>query len=511
MAKLNVTTKWNVLWAQKDGPGTVPQLVSCYTMDSFPIPRGALTPTHCWNPITGTYDVTARMRAPADLPTASLDGLTFKEASWLEKAFRRGCDIYLYVNSYNCPPRTSFTGFDRGYVLKAAMLETETPAGLLQRDDEAPSTHAFDVQMAGVEKYFSLGEYRRTTAEVTIINDLVVVGGPQCQGECGPGKDAGDVMYHVASNAVAVTANVQYSVDGGQTWTNTSADPLAASELGASIVAIPWDTNHWRLIVALGTTRVAGPMVVSYADVDIIAAPATTVWTEVTLGATNGEYALHSGALFAMDRFHIWCVTDQGETYFSSDGGASWAAQGTAALVADELNYVNFISESVGVAVGGSTGASHVCIVTVDGGLHWAARAFVGPGATVMAWSVAVISAKWWHITFEDGSIWMTQDGGYTYVALPVAAPAGYTIPAMLDISAVDECCLWASGMALEGANNYGIILRSVNGGYDWENWLTVVLDDGTTGIKSINPVSYNRAIGVGNLATTAVIYDVTD
>lgn len=511
MAKVNVTTKWNVLWAQKDGPGTVPQLLSCYSMDSFPIPSGALTPTHCWNPITGKYDVTARKRAPGDLPTASLDGLTFKEASWLEKAFRRGCDIYLYVNSYNCPPRTAFTGFDRGYVLKAAMQETETPAGLLQRDDEVDTTHAFDVQMMGVEKYFALGEYSRTTAEAAALNDLVVVGGPQCQGECGPGKDPGDVMYAAAANVGAATPDVQYSVDGGQTWTNTSADPFAVSEEIASIVAIPIDKNHWRLICALGTTRVAGPMVVSYADVDIIAAPATTVWTEVTLGATNGEYALHSGALFALDVFHIWCCTDQGEVYFSSDAGATWTAQGTAALAADALNYVHFISESVGVAVGGSTGASHALISTVDGGLHWALCTFTGPGATVMAWAVTVISAKWWYVAFENGTIYVTWDGGHNWTLLPVAAPAGYTLPEMLDIAAVDECCLWACGRALAGGNSYGIILRSVNGGYDWESWLTTV-HDGATGMNAVAPISYNRGVAVGDLAgAVATIYDVTD
>jgi len=504
----NVTSKWNVLWAQLDGPGTVPQLVSCYATDGAPKSWGAITPTHCWNPVTGKYDVTARKQAPPDPPTASIEGLTFKAASWMEKALRRGCPIYLYINSYECLPRDSFVGFNRGQVFKAAMPQTKTPAGMLTRDDETDMLHTIDFQMEDTEEYFTAAAYRRVTAETNIARDLEVVGGPQCQGNCGAGKDVGDVQYAVFDAGAGVAAHVQYSVDGGQTWTNTSADPLQADEDIASIVSIPWDRTHYRLIVALGTTRPAAPMAIVYTDVDIVNAPATTVWTSVDVGATNGEFALHSGALFAFNRFHIWLCTDQGEIYFSNDGGVTWTAQGAAA--GDELNYVCFVSETIGVAVGGTAGVSHVLLYTIDGGLHWTAVPFTGPGATVMAYAVAVISAVWWYVTFEDGSIYVTFDGGANWTALPVAAPAGYTIPDMLDIAAVDECCLWACGRALEGANSYGIVLRSVNGGFDWENWLTDELDS-AVGMYAVEPVSYNRGCSVGNIETTAMILDVTD
>ena len=212
---------------------------------------------------------------------------------------------------------------------------------------------------------------------------------------------------------------------------------------------------------------------------------------------------------FALDQYHIWMGTDQGEIYFSADSGATWTAQGAAA--GDNIRYIRFMNEYFGVAVGGSTGASHVLLYTTDGGGHWNAVTFTGPGATVMANTVEIINEQSWLVGFENGTIYKTWDQGNNWTLLPQPAYAGLTAWGDInDMMKVDECCIWACAEATVSGNSKGIIMRTVNGGYDWEVWATAD-GDGTYGMQAIHACHYNRAVACGDTETTTMVYDVSD
>lgn len=368
----------------------------------------------------------------------------------------------------------------------------------------------FPLTMLDIQTAYDLTLSERTTGETDDARDLVTLG-DQCQGICGPNVDPCDYLYVVFdSDGIGGTAPVRYSTDGGATLTATSAAPFAADENICSIVAFVMDSTYVRLVVARGTTDAGNPAEIAYADVAIATAPQTTAWTAVNVGATNGEFGNHSGSLFALDRYHIWFATDQGEIYFSNDAGATWTAQGAAA--GDELNYVMFANERNGIAVGGSTGASHVILTTTNGGTNWNAVTMTGPGATVMAWcGYAFDSQRMW-VGFEGGQLYYTLDAGanWTARALPLGPAASLTD--LMDITWVDD---YFGFLAIEGVGSgntrYAMVLKTFNGGESWEVSYVQGADAGTELLKAIIACHHNRALACGGLddAGAAMVLDL--
>lgn len=503
-----VSSAWNVLWVQADGPGTVPEMISCYAIDTISAPLGGHNAQWCWNPVAAKYELVGITQDPPDLPSMTLEGLTPEAADYLEKAQRKGCPLFFYINSMECPPRNAFLGFNRGKSFQWAMQETDDEGSVTMRDSQEMMTQSFDYVGTKVSKYFAATEYRRTLSQTEEALCLTFLGGPTCLDDCGPAVDACEIGYIGQAALAAATADMLYTTDGGATWTVTSADPFPVTEDIGAIVAVPISGHTWRLIVANATTAGALPARIAYANVDIIAAPATTVWTVVQMGA-NTDFFPFRGCLFAVDKYHVWGGTDTGEVYFSSDAGVTWTAQG--AGLADEIRSIKFIDADVGVAVGGSTGASHVLAYTYDGGSTWNIVTFTGPGATVMANAVWVFSKQKWLVGFENGTLYMTWDSGANWTLLPQPVVAGLTAYGDVnDIEAVDDCTIWVSGEATVSGNSVGLVRRSVNGGYDWEAWTTAA-GDGTLGLQSIHPCNENKAIACGDTSTTTMVYEVTD
>jgi len=507
MAK-TVNSSWNVVWIQPQGPNTEPQYLTCYAIPTITNPHGAISRTKCFDPVSNKWIIaTERTTAPDD-PTLSLDGLTSKAADLIELAERTGCPFALYVNSYECPPRNVFLGFDRGKVVEYARIETETENGLTARDDAVDTTLGFDLSGEKIEKYFSLILDHITIAEAAPALDVAFCNQLQCQGPCGEYKPVCNEGVIVYANIGAATPNVYYTQDGGATWTGTATNPFAVSEKISSVVCFPWDRSTIRWIVGRGTAS-AGPLTVEWTE------DQGTNWNSVTVGSNNGEYIPHSGGLFALDKDHIWACTDMGNIYFSNDGGVSWTEQ--VQPNTDDLNYIKFCDENNGVAVGGTSGVSQVILTTTDGGAHWTAGSFAngGPAATVMAYCVEILDNQRFFVGFEDGTLYYTRDGGVTWAQRTIATPAGATAQVIYDIMRVpgDDFCLWLSTQATKSGPEYwGTVQRSVNGGYSWELWETqVAFDDGAYGMNALWACSFNHAWSVGNIATNGTVVEISD
>jgi len=509
MAEKHVTSQWNTVWIQRNGPNTKPEFLTCYAIPTITDPKGAITRTKCFDPATNQWITVGDRVSPPDDPTLSLDGLTSKTADLIELAERTGCPFALYVNSYECPPRNVFLGFDRGKVIEYARIETETENGLTARDDAVDTTLGFDLSGEKIEKYFSCTLDRLTIADTNPARDIAFCNQLQCQGPCGEYKPLCNDGIIVCNAAALGIANVYYTQDGGITWTVTTAQPFIADEHIASVVCFPIAKGVTRWIVARGTTDGANEAEVAYSD-DL-----GDTWTTVEQGSTVGEYYLHSGSLFALDMQHIWAASNLGNIYFSSDGGVTWTEQTQPNTV--PLNYIRFCDFNVGVAVGGATGASQVILTTTDGGAHWTEGSFAngGPAATVMAYCVEVLDKNRFFVGFENGALYYTRDGGATWAERTVATPAGMlSTGAIYDIMRVpgDDFCLWICTLWEDGQSNYyGSVQRSVNGGYDWDVWTTVALDDDSCGLYAIWACSFNQAFSVGNTETTAMVVEVSD
>ena len=70
---------------------------------------------------------------------------------------------------------------------------------------------------------------------------------------------------------------------------------------------------------------------------------------------------------------------------------------------------------------------------------------------------------------------------------------------------------MFMAGEAQVGGVSYGTVYRTVNGGTDWEVWLSVALDATGAGFQALTTCSYNQCFAVGDLETTSAIYEVTD
>jgi len=401
-------------------------------------------------------------------------------------------------------------------VLKQARLESEEESGLLARDTQEPSLESYDFVIDGVEKYFELATHKHTQAMTEEALDIVFLGGPTCAGDCGPEIEACEIGYLGEAGAAAAVGIVDYTIDNGQTWTATSAVPFAANPALADIatlVAFPMGGHTWRLLAGAGTTWAANPPQVSYADIDIVATPGTTVWTQVACtGLTNADYFPWNGSLFALNQFHIWGGTDGGELAFSEDGGLTWTIQ--LAAIGDMIRCIKFLNEDFGVYVGGTTGASRVMGFTTDGGANWdTAPTGTGlPAGTVMASAVVVLTESCWMVGLEDGTIYKTWDQGENFTQMPAPTYPGMT--AILDINnmmKVDECCIWAAGAATIGGSTEGVLFRTVNGGYNWDVY-DVVDGDAAIGTRGLWACSYNEAQAAGDeegaVLVTAVVSD---
>jgi len=217
--------------------------------------------------------------------------------------------------------------------------------------------------------------------------------------------------------------------------------------------------------------------------------------------------------MFAIDMYHIWVVDDQGDVWFSNDGAASFTEQVTTNAIA--LYGIYFRDAKNGAFVGGS-GAANVLGTTRDGGRNWTLTTTIGAAATFVPWAVTMHDDNVIFIAGQDaggaGEVWYTNDGGTNWTQRVLPMPTGMTsIDNLFDIERRDRYCMFVCGECQVGGVAYGAIWRTVNGGTDWEFWLTDALDATGAGFQALTTCHYNQAFAVGDVATTSAIYEVTD
>jgi photosystem II stability/assembly factor-like uncharacterized protein len=271
-----------------------------------------------------------------------------------------------------------------------------------------------------------------------------------------------------------MVAQALYTVDKGVNWDQITG-PFAALEdaLSAVCFAVNKDTSRW-LITRGPEAAPANPAEVSYTD------DSGYNWTAVDVEAAGTRAANDSGALFALDRRHVWLVTTGGYIFFSDDGGETWTAQSEATITTEDLNEVHFVDENNGMAVGD---AGKV-LKTSDGGTTWAEVTDVTGVPNV--YTVQMLDSNMALVGTADGRIYMTFNGGTTWTQKYIVA--GGSVDA---IHAINTFVIWAVSNT---AGSVGSVIRSRNGGYSWEAITTPT----NTGLNSIHGLDANRAWAVG-------------
>lgn len=484
-------TRDGALFVQTERYGPV-KYVGCVDVDSLSEPGGGIAElTRCFRVDGNGWDTISSTRTPPDPVTTTITELVRKSKSALESI--RDCSAAFWIHMRDCGYANQFGNYVRSAMLPVAYVGDRTRDQMVMRDEDQMAQRTYALSgFPPVYDIFKLVTSRVGIAEVSALNTIAFADAVRCAGACGPaqgpckiGFAAGDSL----AGSAAATASVYYTDDYAQTWAATSTDPFGAAEAVGSLVVIPINATVNRVIAARGTTDAGAPAEVAYSDDN------GTTWTSVSVGSTNGQFAQGPHALFSLDYFHTWLVTDGGYIYFSDDGGESWTAQSEGDVVTDDLSGVHFANEKVGVAYGDSD----TILKTLDGGFSWS-QTSGDPGSTDdMVSGFALDTQRFW-VGTTGGEIYLTIDGGATWTEYGFSGSGAGVVR---DIQFFTDMIGF---IVHDTASPAGRVLRTINGGVTWELWGAPT----NSGLNALVVCDENNAYAVGEPnGGTAVIVKV--
>jgi len=467
-----------MVFVQPDGPNTATVPQPCVTIDGIDQPQGDVTRRFCRQGDGGIATANVSQGTPSSV-TFDVTSWRPKRRDYFQRALERRCPLPVYIAHGLCTKRQdNIMSWDAIDVYIDPLVTSKAKANAVrgQREEgDSPEMVGLTYSMSadpGVHELYKLvttitGVYDGTTAETNPLRDITTCTVPVCSGAgCGAPAEPCDEIHVIADATNSVTtANGYESTDNAGTFVDVwAALPGDAGDDLASIICVQIDDDTERLIVARGEND-PGPhadaMEIFYSD------DGGANWTTVTVGATNGEYAMGGGALFALDYRHIWLCTSEADVYFSDDGGLTWSDQGAPAPAASEsLVYIHFVDEHYGWAVGGfRTTPTGLFIQTTDGGEHWSlatAEPKVERGN-----AVAVLDASNVWVGLDDGTVYFTRDWGATWTQRLLPS----TMANVGDLQFWDHYVGALCGYKAGSANGVGTVMRTFNGGYDWEEY----------------------------------------
>lgn len=489
------TSAMGAVFVQLNGPNTRPVYAGCQTVDDVEAPNGDVELIRCFDSSGRGWKTVGQTQAAPDPVTTTITGLMFKTASVIEM-LRCPAVVYLLQMCGEGVKKDIFQNYDRGVALNVSRNTNTTWSNLVHREEENASERAVDISAnPPAFEFFNLktAVARQSTTQTQALNDISICGEEQCAGVCGVQAHelcsglvaAGDTL----AGSPAGNAEVIATTDKGTTWTATATDPFIVGEDVSAVWCFQLDKDTDRIIVARGTTDVGNPAEIAYSD------DSGATWTNVNVGAVNGQFAPDNDSLFVLDRNNIWLSTDDGYIYKSEDAGESWEAQEQGVITANAINCVNFADNNNGFFAGDS----NVIARTTDGGQTWSAvtapAAQAADNITSLEWS-----GRWW-IGYNDGQLWYTEDDGTNWLQRTYD-----NVASQVSIPKIDFITELHGFMVTNTVAPIGTVYHTVDGGYTWQPLTTTT----NGGLNSIVACDLNLAYAVGEVSGgTAVILKI--
>lgn len=427
------------IFVQPDGPNTKPIYLGCHDVGDLDEPLGDAALWQCKDPnLVGQWQTSRIVKGSPGLVTTSITTDVRKLADYMEE-LPDNTPIYINLMPESVKPDV-FDSYDRSFAARFLATNRKRSNLAMGRATDGGSNERAEqvIDLSGappVYTFFDLAgaSLRISTTETQALNNIVF-----CDAACNQG-------FIAADGAVGDSANV-LGIPG---FAAGATDPFATAQDIVGAVCFPLDKNTTRWLVARGTSA-ATPASVAYSD------DGGATWTSVNVGTTNTQITNDSAALFALDQFNIWLVTDDGFIYYSEDGGASWTAQESGVITSNALNAVYFKDPLNGM-VGG---AGDVLARTSDGGLTWAAVGATGGGNDI---TTIGNSGSFWWVADDGGQLWYSDDDGATWNERTFnGSGAG-------NVAAVKFATEFFGVMAHNTAAPLGRVFVTVNGGFTWQ------------------------------------------
>ena len=443
------------LWAQRNGPNTVPVYLGCHQLGDVDQPEGDLELIYCPDESgPSRFKTVGSLQGAAGAITTSVTTDVTDELDELE---RTKCPFTLFVHMSKSGRKDVFTNFDRTYVFVNVRITSRGLTNLTARtpDDNARSEQTFDLSAEELLRLVTPTINRQSISETMSINDITFCNEETCRTDEDPASDICQTGF-AATDPVAASpgasANVLVTTNGG-TWAATAADPFGVGQTLSGVECFALSRDTVRVIVSRGETVPGEKAEIAYSD------DSGATWTQVEICTTNGWYiAPTAQSLFALDRNNIFVGLANGYIYKSTDAGLSFTAIESATIHAGAWNVIHFVDDKVGWAAG----AANIIARTIDGGTSWSQ--VTGPAAeagnAVLALWVLDRNRAW--IGYDSGTLYYTLDAGVNWSA---RAFTGSGVGDVRDVAFLNDSLGF---LATDNASPLGAVHWTIDGGYTW-------------------------------------------
>lgn len=443
--------------------------LGCSSVGDVSLPESDLTPVFCEDPAArGQWKVSRQVPGEPGQPSFS----TEKPLTTVNKllALKGGTDWLLAFAERG--DRTDPTNFDVALWFLGGKPTSRgvSPGKTRSPGDNALVMTSMEVKTRSWVEVRRVTAIRQTTAETRSVNGISFL--PYLEDV----RLAGKVGYAGTDGAVAASANVLKTVDGGGAWAACAAQPFAVDEhIGKPLVVdLPAvGIGAHRVIVPRIVTDAVALAEVGYSD-DLGA-----VWSTASFGV-NGDFIT---AFAKVDDGLLVAGLDGGGLYNSRNKGLSWSAWTSG--ITEQINAIDFIGRAFGVVVGDNNSF----IKSLDSGGTWTAK--TGPIAAVNLVSVAALSEAHILVGAANGNLYRTLDGGDTWA---LAAFPGYGAGSVVKL-AFDPSARFVGTLVHNPGSGAYKVYRSFDGGVDWAE---VEVPDTNTGINDAFMSEANQLWVVG-------------
>jgi photosystem II stability/assembly factor-like uncharacterized protein len=469
-------------------PGKKPEYVGgCVDVDALTEPKADRTPIICRD-VNGNAVSKGSIKGTPGAPTTSLTALEFPEQSALDLV--GDCDLNLYLMSDPCAKLGLIQSYARGRILQGAGLTSRAEENIVKREGNDATTLKLDFTgRIPVLRVRPLTLTRQDIAETTDLLAIAFCNTARCAGDCGDAQDLGEDGFiggAAPAGSAASYADVWDTDNSGALWNHIAGPhPLNAGFDITAVVCFPIDRDTTRWL-AFSESQAGVPLHCAYSD------DGGTTWTQVHIGSTNSEGVLDAQAVKAFDSAHIWVGTDDGNIYFSEDGGLTWEDQSVLAVTAGaDITAIDFSDYANGYAVG----VAGLIIRTVNGA-DWSDAPCNDPSGGDGLRALQVFSGYRLEVGTVTGELYQSWDAGITWEAKI------YTTQAATDTITDLEFANDLNGfMLVHPAVGQDYVHKSIDGGHTWERLATPVnlrLNDIYVGDGNLAYVVGNAQGGTG-------------
>lgn len=471
MSQAGLTLLQGAIFVQPGGPNTdVQYLGACHQVANISWDEGSNTLHHCGDPVQpNRFQVSRKIKGAPGLVTFNVVSEMQLVISYMQQ-FK--CPAPIIVTNTNRAPKNDDANWDVAWIFTNADPISRSYDNLVGTSDNDIIRRTTGMEADSLIELYPLRPYPVAVAETEAFNAVFACDYDLCADVGVQRSNRGDTLWAVADavagSAVGTASVWKYS---NNQWAATATDPFDQDENIIAGSCFILDRNTTRVIVFRGTTDAGAPAEAALSDDD------GATWTNVNIGTVNGEFVPNAHSLIALDRNHIWVGTNLGRIYFSADGGESWTVQENATIHAGAWNWIHMSDALNGFA----GGAADVIAVTADGGESWGQVNATGDGGDILAGAVIDADRAW--VGTDDGDLFYTLDGGYTW-----RQRAGWAGSGTGEVRSLAFYGDQVGYMVAENALGRATFYMTKSGGANWET-ITTPNNSGMNHLVIANPL----------------------